>query len=277
MISMSKEIYTLPADFGIDTETSIYFYANDKSSVKNKIVYTQNVLCFLLRGKKEVQTPVSKEIITDKEVMILTSGSVLLSESVSDNDKSEAIIIFFNNKILTEVCSKLKLVIQSNVAKKPLLKITKDDFIYNFCNSLAVLRKENLTAIHELKVQEILGYISAKFPDTFQQLVSQAFAHPGSIKLQQIIDLYAQKGLSIEELAFLCNMSISSFKRYFAEIYGMSPRKYFTQLKMEQAKLLLSLQRRPSTIYQELGYENLSAFSNEFKKYFGVSPKQFQD
>jgi AraC family transcriptional regulator, exoenzyme S synthesis regulatory protein ExsA len=273
---MTKEIYTLPADFGIEDETSIYFYSNDQSSVKNKIVYTKNVLCLLLRGKKEVQTPAGKEVVTSDEMMILTSGSVLLSESLSDNDRSEAIIIFFDNKILSDVCAKRKLKINPGIAIKPLLKIVRDDFINTFCQSLQVLQQENNTAINEFKVQEILGYISSKFPEIFQQLVSQALADPSKIKLQQIVDLYANKGLTVEELAFLCNMSTSSFKRRFADIYEMSPGKYFTHLKMEQAKLLLSMQRRPSSIYPELGYENLSSFSNEFKKHFGVSPKQFQ-
>ena len=36
------------------------------------------------------------------------------------------------------------------------------------------------------------------------------------------------------------------------------------------------MQKRPSEIYADLGYENLSAFSTEFKKHFGMPPKQFQ-
>jgi AraC family transcriptional regulator, exoenzyme S synthesis regulatory protein ExsA len=273
---MTKEIYSLPSDFGLNNETSIYFYSNDKSSVKNKIIYTTNVLCLLLCGKKEVQTPTGKEIITSKDMMILTSGSVLLSESVSDSNKSEAIIIFFDNKILLDVCAKHKVTIAPGMRPNQLLKISRDDFIDNFCQSLQLLRQQNNTAINELKVQEILSYLSSKFPVIFNQLVAQAVDDAGSIKLQQIVDLNAAKNLTIEELAFLCNRSVSTFKRHFVEIYGLSPRKYFTQLKMEQAKLLLSLQKRPSAIYLELGYENLSAFSNEFKKYHGVSPNSFK-
>ena len=46
---------------------------------------------------------------------------------------------------------------------------------------------------------------------------------------------------------------------------------------MARAALLLKQSKRPSEIYFDLGYENLSAFSNEFKKHFGVSPKNYAD
>ena len=44
---------------------------------------------------------------------------------------------------------------------------------------------------------------------------------------------------------------------------------------MEKAGLLLRQNKKPSEIYYELEYENLSSFSNEFKKFFGVSPKNY--
>jgi AraC-like DNA-binding protein len=45
---------------------------------------------------------------------------------------------------------------------------------------------------------------------------------------------------------------------------------------MEKARELLLLDQRPSDIYLDLRYQSLSAFSTEFKKHFGISPKQFQ-
>lgn len=273
---MNSDIYPLPDYFHISSnDTMIYFYSNNKASVKNKVVFTKNMFGLLLQGIKEVQTATGKEIITSGELLMLTSGSVLMSESLAENDKFEAILIFFGNNTLSDFCTKRKLTTNKKTTNS-IIKIFRDDFLNNFCNSIKLLRKENNTEIDELKVHEILGYVSSKFPETFQQFVSNAFADKTSTKLRQVVELNSNKGLTVEELAFLCNMSISTFKRHFADIYNMSPQKYFTKIKMEQAKGLLSLHKRPSEIYHELGYEHMAAFSNEFKKYFGISPKQFQ-
>jgi AraC-like DNA-binding protein len=275
---MTSDLLSLPDDFFIGSDdTLICFYSNNKSSVKNKVVFTKNMFCLLQHGVKLVQTAWGEETITNKDLLILTSGSALMSESVAEDDNYEAILIFFGNDTLSDFYAKHPFKSSTKPQKKSILKVTRDEFLNNFCQSLQLLRSDNNKSIDDLKVQEILGYISAKYPDTFQLLVSQALRDKSTIKLKQVVDFNLNKGMSIEELSFLCDMSVSTFKRHFAAIYNMPPQRYFTQLKMEQAKRFLSLQKKPTEIYSELGYENLSAFSSEFKKHFGLSPKQFQN
>ncbi|MFY9309164.1 MAG: AraC family transcriptional regulator [Bacteroidia bacterium] len=273
---MNSDILTLPEDFHLKLkDTLVYFYSNNKSSVKNKVVFTKNMFCMLQHGIKEVQTATGKETITNNDILILTSGSTLMSESIAENYKYEAILIFFGNKTLSDFCAKQDIVSKKKSHKNSILKILRDDFLNNFCRSLILLREQNNFAIDEFKIQEILGYLHSKHPETFQSLISQSLLDNTDIKLKQIVELNTGNGLTLEELAFLCNMSISTFKRHFADIYSMPPQKYFIQNKMERAKMLLSLHKRPSEIYPELGYKNLSAFSNSFKKHFNISPKQF--
>lgn len=275
---MNSDLFILPDEFGIGSnDTLIYFYSNNKSSVNNKVVFTKNVFCLLQHGVKEVKTAVGKEVITNNELLMLTSGSSLMSESISENGKYEAILVFFGNKTLLDFCTKQGMEITSKASDRSILKVSRDEFLNTFCRSLQLLKKQQTTQINDLKVLEILSYVSISFPELFQQLVSQALTDRTDIKLRQVVELNSNKGLTIEELSFLCNMSVSTFKRHFAAIYHVSPQKYFTKVKMERAKTLLSLQKRPSEIYEELGYVNLPAFSNEFKKYAGLSPKQFQN
>ena len=85
------------------------------------------------------------------------------------------------------------------------------------------------------------------------------------------------KNISLEELAFLCNISLSTFKRRFEKIYGMSPSKWMLQKRMEIAKdLLQHYNEKPGEVYHQVGYENHSSFSQSFRQIFGVTPKEFQ-
>ena len=272
-----NEIHILPDDFGSsEDDVMIYFYSNSKSSAKNKVTFRKNMFCMLQQGIKEVQTAIGKETVTNNDLLILTSGNTLMSETIAENGKYQAILIFFGNQTLLNFCAKQGFTVIQKSEDKNVLKMQRDDFLNNFCYTLNLLQQNNIK-IDEFKVYEVLGYIQAKYPEIFQGFVSQAFGDSANIKVKQIVDLNANRGLTINELAFLCHMSVSTFKRHFAEIYNMPPQKYLIQVRMAQAKMLVSLHKRPTEIYAELGYENLSSFSHQFKKHFGVSPKQFQD
>ena len=83
--------------------------------------------------------------------------------------------------------------------------------------------------------------------------------------------------MTVEEMAFLCHMSLSTFKRRFAIIYGTSPNKWLLEKKMQKAAQLLKQgDFKVNELYFELGYENLSSFIHSFKLFHGVTPKQFQ-
>lgn len=94
---------------------------------------------------------------------------------------------------------------------------------------------------------------------------------------------YMQKHYSIEELklsklADICGVSPEYFRRIFKSVYGVSPREYIKQLKMERAgKLLLSGERRIAEVAMLSGYNDLSNFSRKFKQFYGVSPTEYRN
>ncbi|MGL5224587.1 MAG: hypothetical protein ACRC8Q_04515, partial [Aeromonas sp.] len=45
----------------------------------------------------------------------------------------------------------------------------------------------------------------------------------------------------LQELAFLCNMSLSTFKRTFISIFNQPPRKWLNHKKMTYAQKLISV------------------------------------
>ncbi|MFT7157415.1 MAG: AraC-like DNA-binding protein [Parvicella sp.] len=101
--------------------------------------------------------------------------------------------------------------------------------------------------------------------------------NPNFIKFEEVIQQSIYSNVSVNELAKLCNMSLSSFKSKFAEIYKVSPMKYFLKIKLEKAsELLKNKNNRISHIAIEVGFESLSTFNRSFRAQYGVTPSKFR-
>lgn len=81
---------------------------------------------------------------------------------------------------------------------------------------------------------------------------------------------------SLQELASEAGMSRSAFASHFKDKVGITPIEYLTRLRMLRAiDRLEHSQDNVSAIALDLGYESESAFSTAFKRFHGVSPRQF--
>ena len=88
-------------------------------------------------------------------------------------------------------------------------------------------------------------------------------------------NLYAN--LSLDELAALCHLSTSSFKRKFKEVFGDSPKKYITKKKVEKAAALLKSDNlRISDIAYDVGFDSLATFNRNFTNIYGKSPTEYR-
>jgi AraC-like DNA-binding protein len=95
--------------------------------------------------------------------------------------------------------------------------------------------------------------------------------------IQPVIEANYCYNLTLDEYAKLCNRSLSSFKRDFYNIYGMSPARWILDKRLAHALKLLRNSSNPIIdISLESGFENSAHFSHAFKKHFGVSPLKYR-
>ena len=93
----------------------------------------------------------------------------------------------------------------------------------------------------------------------------------------EIVEMNKLNKLSVKELSFLSNMSVSTFKREFEKNFHSSPSRWFQEKRLDHSAYLLKNKSiRPSDIFEEIGYETLSNFIQAFKAKFGYTPKQYQ-
>jgi AraC-like DNA-binding protein len=98
------------------------------------------------------------------------------------------------------------------------------------------------------------------------------------LQIKKVVESHVGQLITVEELAFLCHMSSSTFKRRFSEIYHTTPQKWLLTRKLEMAaELLRSGGESPSGVYLKVGYQNHSSFSEAFRNHFGNTPSEYQE
>ncbi|CAL2104224.1 protein of unknown function [Tenacibaculum sp. 190130A14a] len=144
----------------------------------------------------------------------------------------------------------------------------------NSLNTIKEAPKAFIDNLLSVKFDELLLYLLNKYGQAFESYLYSLIAKEES-PFKKVIENNVLSSLALEEIAFLCNMSLSTFKRNFVKEYQTSPGKWFRDKRLLKAKeLLKNANVTPSDIYLELGYQNLSNFSAAFKKKFKISPSE---
>jgi len=263
---------------------SIFSYQAKGSSIKNRITLQQNLFSFLLEGAKTVYYADTRIDIIPGQFLLLAAGNCLMSEKMVTSDGHyRSILISFDNGVLADFFTRhtdLLRVQAAKIAEEPILRFEQDAFLKNFILSLEHMLADNQSIspnMQQLKLHELLLYLSEHYPGELQKLRSISQEPVDDILIRQAVNANIDHPVSVEELAFLCNTSLSTFKRRFARIYYTSPSKWLLEKRMQKAAMLLKQgNTTASEIYYELGYENLSSFIQSFKQVHGITPKQYQ-
>lgn len=260
-------------------ELQIANYEVYKNASKNKINLNKNVISFLLDGQKDIHFSNDIVSINDTQSLLISSSNFLLTEIVGTSSY-RCLLFFFSQKNISDFLLKHSPQFNQNKSTitAPYFLIEKDNFIVHYINSLKHsfgLHKTISQKILELKFEEIMLYLANKYGQPFFDYLNSLLISERELSFKKIIEKNLYANLNIEEVAFLCNMSASTFKRKFISIYQESPGKWFQQKRLNKAReLLLNNKATPSEIYMEFGYDSLSNFSTAFKNEFGYSPKQ---
>ena len=79
--------------------------------------------------------------------------------------------------------------------------------------------------------------------------------------------------VSVEELAALAAMSVSSFHRHFRAVTAMTPIQFQKQIRLQEARSrLLADADDVAAVGYAVGYDSPSQFSREYSRMFGAPP-----
>jgi AraC-like DNA-binding protein len=266
-------------------EVYILNYASTVTSRKSQITLHYHLFSFLTEGEKQVVYPASTAAIDSSQFLLLSTGNCLMSEKrVGPSGAYRSTMLFFFDQALATFFRKYPDLSAPGPLppKTPFLVLQTDGFLTNFVQSLNLL----LTAgpaftgeMQALKLEELLLYLCRHYPHQVPALrATAATLEPvESLELRQVVEANRHNSVTVDDLAFLCHTSVSTFKRRFGRVYGTTPSKWLVQQRLALAAGLLQQgSLKTSDVYYRVGYESLSSFIQSFKQAYGVTPKQFQ-
>lgn len=171
-------------------------------------------------------------------------------------------------------------ILKQKAAGKYAKKIANHSIINHFIDSL-VFYFENPDLVNSellvLKIKElILLLLQTDNSVTIAELIANLFS-PRQASLKDVIQNHLFSDFSMNELAKLAGLSLSTFKRSFQNIYNDTPANYLRTKKIERAiEFLSQSDYSVSEICFQIGFNDVSHFTKTFKKHTKLSPLSFR-
>lgn len=130
-----------------------------------------------------------------------------------------------------------------------------------------------------LLIMELFVLVSRTLKREWEQNVKSR-----SVKLKELLSISKEyiennyeKEISLSDVAGYVFLSESYFAHTFKDEFGVSPKKYLLNARIDAAKELLSkTDQKINDIAKEVGFSSQQRFNDIFKKYEGMTPLHFR-
>lgn len=125
--------------------------------------------------------------------------------------------------------------------------------------------------------KEALSGLFIKTIDYFKSTTTSRSSQIAVTGKTYIDDHYQNSSLTVQDIASAQFINQTYLRSMFKKEYGITVSDYLTKTRMEHAASLLKEKtHRLADIAQMVGYNDSSYFSKCFKKFYGVTPSQFE-
>ncbi|MCB9304866.1 MAG: helix-turn-helix transcriptional regulator [Lewinellaceae bacterium] len=145
--------------------------------------------------------------------------------------------------------------------------------ILHYFNNPHIITNE----IIALKVKEILFLLLRSKKAKQVTSLLEGFVNRDTKSFKNTVENHLFNDISLNELAHLCNMSLSTFKRHFKKIYNATPTDYIIERRLENSRKLLATSGQSIIdIALASGFKSVSHYSRKFKGKYGIPPSQYK-
>lgn len=240
----------------------------------------QPVLCLILQGAKEIRLG-SRVITCGPGASVIVSHTLPIQSRITAATPAEpyvAMILDLDIRTLRTVIDELENPPRPDNESLSIAVDQADVALVDAMRRLFELNhdRQALQVLTPLITREIhYRLLTAAHGGMLRQLLARnSYASRISTAIGRIRDDFSEP-LSISELAAVANMSPSSFHEHFKAVTGTSPIQYQKDLRMLEARRLLTGDQRSVTETAfAVGYQSPAQFSRDYSRKFGNSPQE---
>ncbi|WP_131036123.1 AraC family ligand binding domain-containing protein [Clostridioides difficile] len=191
-----------------------------------------------------------------------------------------------DDKVLDYRCINIK----PEIMKKTVFEITGKNYLPKF-NQPVIFGSELVPLLQELhyiimeeeldfKKEELFFFLIEQLIEEHTEPNLQSNLENTNIEIQAVCDYlennYAEH-IVLDELSTIAGMNKYSLLRNFTKLKGITPYRYLENIRVNKAKKLLEKGVEPIDAAIQTGFVDQSHFTNFFKNFIGLTPKQYQN
>lgn len=245
-----------------------------KTNILNEQYIPDNVFIYVAKGIIRVLDENKSYTFKAGDACIARKNRLAKYELLDSEDEFHPILFCFDEDFLQKFQKKHQSKQTDFTSDDSFIKIRKSELIDSFIQSIKPYYKgvmELDEEFEDIKYEELLIILLKNQPELAEVLFD--FRTPGKIDLEEFMMKNYKFNVTLQRFSFLTGRSLSAFKRDFNTIFNDTPSHWLIQKRLDEAHFLITNKKaKPSDIFLDLGFENLSHFSFAFKKKFGFPP-----
>lgn len=251
-----------------------------------KANHMHNEACFLhiVEGQATTLSEVDQITLQARESMLMKCGNYISKVvPTGSNSNFRSFAVHFHREVLEKIYEKELPVFlrkQEKPSSRSFSQVGSRQLTDHFIKGIEMYFQDPLLISEELlslKLKEILLLLhQGDEASSVREIMASLFSQQ-TYSIRQIVEAHLYTDISVEELAILSNMSVSTFKREFNKGFSDTPASYMKNRKLEKARELLRLSdKRVTDIALEVGFNDISHFSKAFTQKYGFNPSELR-
>ncbi|MDQ1234193.1 AraC-like DNA-binding protein [Paenibacillus sp. SORGH_AS306] len=263
-----------------ETAISSLFFVRYLYTTEPAYHVARPALCFIAQGSKEIYLAKERFLYNPNDYLVGSMNLPVVGQIIKASAEEPYVsfkLEFTQQQILDVLKDSSIQTVTGEYAERALFVGQINAGLLDSILRLARLldHPEDIPFLAPLCIKEILyRLLQSEYGSTLAQSAMEGSStYRIQDAIQYIMNHYDQS-LSIETLAEVASMSISSFHRNFKDITTMTPLQFQKQLRLQEARrLLLAESADAADVAFRLGYESASQFSREYARMFGSPPR----